>query len=484
MKPLAPPAAPPVSAPAPPTTAAQRRADDPRLAQAKRLLAAAAADAAASLTGPRPPIAGRVADYHDTLEQFSRQRGGQLFYPYLGSGVGRGPLVELDDGSVKYDMITGIGVHFFGHSHPDLLPRLIDAALSDTVMAGNLQQNRDSAALVTKLLNLANRDTPADPRLAHCFLTSSGAMANENALKLAFHRRPATRVLAFEKCFCGRTMVLSQITDKPAFRVGLPKTLDVDYVPGFDTDDPAGSTARALAALDRHLTRYPGQHAAMKFELVAGEGGFYPGSSEFFRTLMTRLREHDVAVLIDEIQTFGRTLAPFAFQHFGLTDLIDLVSVGKAAQVCATLFTADFKPQPGLLSQTFTSSAAAIAAADWTLDQLADGSLYGPDGRIARVHARFAKRFRAIAERHPDRLTGPFGLGGMIACTPLGGDPARVRTLLHRLFDRGVIAFLAGGSPTRLRFLPPVPVLRDHDIDAVCNLLEQTLAELAAEGNR
>ncbi|MEM6854722.1 MAG: aminotransferase class III-fold pyridoxal phosphate-dependent enzyme, partial [Planctomycetota bacterium] len=365
---------------------------------------------------------------------------------------------------------------------------VLDAGLADTVMAGNLQQNRDSAELVEAILKLANRDQlenehteggASGRRFAHCFLTSSGAMANENALKLAFHRKPASRVLAFEKCFCGRTMVMSQITDKAAYRVGLPKTIDVDYVPGFDAEDAEGSTRRALAVLDQHLARYPGQHAAMKFELVVGEGGFYPGSAAFFRTLIQRLKDHDVAVMADEIQTFARTPAPFAFQHFGLDDLVDLVTIGKASQVCATLFTAAFKPKPGLLSQTFTSSATAIAAARWTIDQLAKGELYGPDGRLVQVHTRFIEHFKAIHAEHPDWIDGPFGLGGMIACTPFGGDPTKVRALLHRLFDLGVIAFLAGGAPARLRFLPPVPVTSDDDIDAVCDLLRQAMADVA-----
>jgi 4-aminobutyrate aminotransferase-like enzyme len=103
-------------------------------------------------------------------------------------------------------------------------------------------------------------------------------MANENALKIAFQKNaPASRVLAFEGGFCGRTLALSQITDRPAYRDGLPPTLAVDYVPFFDPGDPPGSTDRALGALRSHLSRHPAQHAAMVLELVLGEGGFYPG---------------------------------------------------------------------------------------------------------------------------------------------------------------------------------------------------------------
>lgn len=468
-------------------TAAQRLADDPRIAAAHAQLLAAQHDAAQALTGPRPPLPGRSASYQHTLQRFGQARGGNLFYPYLGSGLGRGPLVELDDGSVKYDLITGIGVHFFGHSHLGLTRACLHAALADTVMQGNLQQNTDAAHLVEQLLRLANKDQP-EVSFAHAFLTSSGAMANENALKLAFQRhQPAARVLTLSRCFCGRTLALSQITDKPAYRQGLPQTLEVDYLPGFRADDPDADTPHALSTMRRLLRRYPGQHAVLKLELVAGEGGFYPATAQHLRALMQEAKDHGLAVMVDEIQTFGRTLQPFAFQHFGLSDLVDLVTIGKLSQVCATLFKPDYKPKPGLLSQTFTASATAIAAARYTLRQLAQGDLYGDRGRIAQVHSRFVEHFQAIHRDHPDRLEGPFGLGGMIACTPFGGDPTRVRALLHRLFELGVIAFLAGGGsdpqsqPTRLRFLPPVPVLTDHDIDAVADLLRQAFDDVAQQ---
>ncbi|MEM1211606.1 MAG: aminotransferase class III-fold pyridoxal phosphate-dependent enzyme [Planctomycetota bacterium] len=472
---------------APAITAAQRLADDPRVVAAHAQLLAAQHDAAQSLTEPRPALPERTTSYERTLERFGQARGGNLFYPYLGSGLGHGPLVELDDGSVKYDLITGIGVHFFGHSHPGLTEACLHAALADTVMQGNLQQNTDTAQLVDQLLNLANRDQTNTP-FAHAFLTSSGAMANENALKLAFqHHHPAARVLTLSRCFCGRTLALSQITDKPAYRQGLPRTLEVDYLPGFRADDPDAGTPHALSTMRRLLRRYPGQHAVLKLELVAGEGGFYPATAQHLRALMQEAKAHGLAVMVDEIQTFGRTLQPFAFQHFGLGDLVDLVTVGKLSQVCATLFKPEYKPKPGLLSQTFTASATAIAAARYTLDQLAQGDLYGDDGRIAQVHRHFVEHFNVIQREHPDRLEGPFGLGGMIACTPFGGDPTRVRAFLHRLFELGVIAFLAGGGPdpvtqpTRLRFLPPVPVLTDAHIDAVADLLRQALNDVAQQ---
>src|SRR6185295_15939981 len=98
-----------------------------------------------ALTAVRPPNPERQVTYDACLKQFGEHRAGALFYPYLGSGIGNGPFVELADGSVKFDMISGIGVHHFGHSNPALVNAASDAALRDTVMQGNLQQNAESA---------------------------------------------------------------------------------------------------------------------------------------------------------------------------------------------------------------------------------------------------------------------------------------------------------------------------------------------------
>src|SRR3954462_4952584 len=136
--------------------AAAALATDARVAEAKRLLAEALRDAQAGITGVRPPDPELRQGYLDALARFGAERGGALYYPYLGSGIGNGALVELADGSVKLDMITGIGVHYFGHSHPLLLNAGIDAALRDTVMQGNLQQNVESAKLAQTLIDLSN----------------------------------------------------------------------------------------------------------------------------------------------------------------------------------------------------------------------------------------------------------------------------------------------------------------------------------------
>jgi acetylornithine aminotransferase len=139
----------------------------------------------------------------------------------------------------------------------------------------------------------------------------------------------------------------------------------------------------------------------MIFELILGEGGFYAGSRDFFSALMDILKRHSITVLADEIQTFSRTTELFAFQHFGLDDFVDVVTVGKSAQVCATLFTEEYNPRPGLLSQTFISSTSELFAARVIIRGLMEGDYFGADGKIARFTI-ILKTPQSIAERHPD----------------------------------------------------------------------------------
>ncbi len=451
-------------------------ANDPRIAEAKRLLLEAVADHASTIDALAGPVESLVSDYQKLFDEYAGLRGGKVYFPYLGSGVGNGPFVELADGSVKLDLITGIGVHGFGHCHPKLIESGIDAALQSTVMQGNLQANPSIVDTSRLLVDLAKESGAG---IEHCFLTTSGAMANENSLKLAFQKNsPANRIVAFTHCFAGRTLALAQLTDKAAYRVGLPDTIAVDYIPFFDEANPKRSTEIAVNHFRYYLNRHPGKYAAIWLELIQGEGGYYPGSHDFFKQLMTVAREHNVAVIADEVQTFGRTSRPYAFQHFGVDKLVDIVTVGKITQVCATLFTDDYTPKPGLISQTFTGSNMTIMAANTILQGLVENGHFGSDGKNIQLHRYFAGKLESLAAKYPTAIAGPYGIGGMIAFTPFDGTSARTNELIDRLYEAGLMSFMAGGSPSRVRFLLPLGCVEEKHIDLACEIIDEVVGQM------
>lgn len=442
-----------------------------------------------SLEGVRPPIPERQSQARSLIDLFAEARGRGLVFPLMGSGLGRGALVELTDGSVKYDFITGIGVHAFGHGDLDIIRTAIMAATTDVVMQGNLHCNREAVDFSETLLTAAAGS--GDRLLEHCFLTNSGALANENALKICMQRTcGAPRVLTFEHCFAGRTTSMAQIGDSAGARVGIPLNLEVEYLPFYDPADPAGSIQAAVAQLEDAIRRYPMQHACLVAEPLQGEGGFNIAPREFFEPLMKRAKEAGIPVWFDEVQSFGRTESMFRYQELDVQP--DVVTIGKMSQVCATLFTADMNPKPGLLSATFIGSTASLKVGRRMLERLQAEGAYGKNGRNARLYEVFHEAASEMVRAMPHHFPSPWnpsnhgepdevigGAGCMMRLTPYGGDAKRIKALLNRMFDAGVVAFYCGHGPFHLRFLPPLGVLQESDIREVIKIVSDSLEETA-----
>lgn len=447
----------------------------------------------AQVVGVRGPKSPELAQsYRAFLEHAASVRGRAIYYPYVGSGVGQGPFVELMDGSVKLDMLTGIGVQFFGHSDPEMVRVALEAATENVAMQGHLTGNEEAVRFASTILDLAKRRS----RLAHCFLANNGAMANESALKVCFQKHaPASRVLAFAHCFMGRSWAMSQIGDSAANRVGLPLNVLVDYMPFFDpvgarrmsAGDMSGATRyidMAVSHLRQYVERYPGQHACFIFELVQGEGGFNTAPPEFFRELIKVCKDAKIAVWDDEVQTFGRTTEMFAFDAMGLGEHVDVFCFGKMTQVCGVMYTPEYNPKPGLLSATFLGSTDALRVGTRVIERLASGDYYGSSGRIARHHAHFQSHARALIAKHPqwfpacpevDDLVG--GTGGMMRFTPFGGKKDPVLKLCNTLFDEGLITFYCGHGPYHVRMLPPLGVLDESIWPEVFRIIEAGMSK-------
>jgi 4-aminobutyrate aminotransferase-like enzyme len=412
--------------------------------------------------------------YDRAVKEIERLRGRPLLHPLLACGAGRGARVRLADGSLKLDFIGGIGVYAFGHSDPDLLEHAVVAVADDVVHQGHLAPGPEYLRLSRALQRSAGR------RFKHVWLSISGAMANENALKLIFQKRaPADRVVVFERAFHGRTAAMQELSDRPAFREGQPLRGNALHVPFFDPELEE-STERSLEALDAHLRRYPGRIAAMCFELVQGEGGFHTAPREFFAALMERCRQAGVAVWVDEVQTFARTGELFAFQTLELENLVDVVTLGKVLQASAVLFTHAYNPRPGLIAGTYAGSSVGMAVGARIIERLQEEGYLGPEGRVSVLGRRIEKRFESLRKRLP-RAVGPrSGIGAMHAFVPFDGSAALAGRVIREAYDAGVILLTAGNDPTKIRILPPLNAT-DEELEAAFTMLEKALRQVAEE---
>lgn len=406
------------------------------------------------------------------FQQTGAFRGRPLFYQYTGTGAGRGPFVELIDGSVKLDLINGIGIHLMGHANPRVMRAAVEGALSDIVMQGNLQPNEEYRILSEKLINLASKNS----RLKHVWFATCGTMANETALKIARQKlSPAKMIIGFKNAFAGRSTMMAELTDNPAYKQGLPDYNEVLRIPFYDKNDPQ-STEKSLQELKKHIANFPNQICCFVFEPMLGEGGYQAAPREFFIPLLEECKKNKIAIWADEVQTFTRTGELFAFETLNIGQYIDICTVAKTLQTGATFYTEEYNPKPGLVSGTFSGSTVSLKAGMEIVDMLQEGFL-GPEGRIQKIHKKFIAGLNKLNETSCKGLVQDAGgMGLMIAFTPFEGKKEQVDVFLKNLYSNGIIAFNCGKDPIRARFLVPAIIL-DQEIDLALSIVEKTIQQ-------
>jgi acetylornithine/N-succinyldiaminopimelate aminotransferase len=401
-------------------------------------------------------------------------RGRPLYYNFVGTGAGRGPYVELEDGSVKLDLINSIGVQLFGHSHPRLIRATLKGALSDIIQQGNLQPNTEYLEYSERLAGLAGKNS----RLRHVWLATCGTIANENALKITRQKKGggARMIMTFQNAFAGRSTMMAEITDNPSFKVGMPEYNEVLRLPFYDPKAPKEKT---LAVMKEHFAKHGDKICCFVFEPMLGEGGYRAANNGFFVPLLEFCKSKSIPVWADEIQTFTRTGNFFAFETLGIGDYIDVCTIAKTAQNGATFFTEAFKPDAGLLGGTYSASTPAMRAGMEIFDMLENDGYLGPKGKVMQIHKEFVGMLNDLNETTcKGLLQEAGGMGLMVAVTPLDGSKEKQNLLLKTLFKNGLICFGCGSNPYRIRFLLPA-VLTSKDIGVAKKILEKTVLELA-----
>jgi len=405
------------------------------------------------------------------LDHYAKLKGRGFVYDYLSSGQGHGAFTKLLDDSVKYDLISSIGVNILGHSHPIYIKSFLQSALSDTMMCGNLLTYPESYELSATLLQSVSKSN-----LAHFWFTGSGSFANDTALKMLWQKKsPKKKIIAFEKAFAGRSIATQDITFNPEYREDMPPSIEVYHVPHYDQRTPDSSLAKTLAALDALWHQQGDNFCALMIELVQGEAGFVFGTKEYYTGIFNWAKEKNIYIWIDEVQSFMRTRELFAFQAFRLDEYVDIVTVGKALQACGVLYSAELNPRPGLIAGTFNGSIASLKAGKNIIDYLNNGHFFGENGRIAMLERAFLSRLSELKRGKCKNKIGYIGGLGTMISFEIGDSSADItKQFLLNLYQNGVIAFSAGKEPTRVRFLLPV-CLTDENIDDIFSIIEKSI---------
>tara|TARA_B110000881_G_scaffold81031_1_gene70743 strand:- start:1344 stop:2468 length:1125 start_codon:yes stop_codon:yes gene_type:complete len=348
-------------------------------------------------------------------------------------------------GKEYLDFYGGHAVISIGHSHPVYVKALTDQ-LQKIGFYSNAVQNPIQSKLADRLEQLSGcKDYDL-------FMCSSGAEANENALKLAsFHTNKAT-VIAFNNSFHGRTSACVAATDNPKIIAPLNAQQQVRFL-------PLGN----LESVEATLKAEP--ICAIIIECIQGVGGLDESNTDFYKGLETLCNKYSTVLIADEVQSgFGRTGDFFAFQKHGLNPHIISMAkgMGNGFPVGGILIHPSIKASYGLLGTTFGGNHLASTATLAVLDVLESEKLMQ---NVNEMSAYFIDKAKTIPQ-----LKWLKGRGLMLGLE-FDFPVASLRKKL--LFDHSLFTG-SSKNPNLIRILPPLTIQREH-IDTFFNALEQEL---------
>lgn len=246
------------------------------------------------------------------------ERGEETFYKTYNRFpvvFDRGEGVKLydEEGQEYLDFGAGIAVMGLGYGDPEYTQAVKDQ-MDRLAHTSNLFYTRPAVEAGELLL--------AASQMERVFFTNSGTEAIEGAIKIA--RRYAYNrdhshdheIIAMNHSFHGRSLGALSVTGNDHYQEPFKP-----LIPGIRFAD--------FNDLDSVKAQVNEKTCAIIMETIQGEGGIYPADPEFLKGVRKLCDEHDMLLILDEIQCgMGRTGHMFAWQGYGVKP--DVMTTAKA----------------------------------------------------------------------------------------------------------------------------------------------------------
>lgn len=331
-------------------------------------------------------------------------RYGTSFVPRIIARA-QGSYVYTDDGTPILDFTSGQMSSVLGHSHPDIVATVSNAAATlDHLFSG---------MLTVPLVELATKLAGTLPGpLDKVLLLTTGAESNEAAIKMAKLYTGRYEIVSFDRSWHGMTSGAASATfsaGRRGYGPPMPGNLTLPTPNGYRSPFrcPDGSydweaeLDYGFAAVDAQSA---GSLAACLVEPILSSGGIIEPPAGYLRRLKEMCSERDMLVILDEAQTgIGRTGSMYAFERDGVVpDLLTLSkTLGAGLPVAAVITTAEIESvchdRGFLFFTTHVSDPLAAAVASTVLTVVERDSLVA---RAAELGAQLAKRLTALQERY------------------------------------------------------------------------------------
>lgn len=358
------------------------------------------------------------------------------------------------DGKEYLDFAAGIAVFALGYNNQAYNQALKDQ-IDKVIHTSNLFYNVPMVEAAEKLTKASGLDK--------AFFTNSGTEAIEGAIKVARKyawlkdKNTDHEIIAMRHSFHGRSLGALSVTGNTHYQE--PFKPLIGGIKFADFND--------LESVKSQITE---KTCAVIMETVQGEGGIYPAEPEFLKGVRALCDEHDILLILDEIQCgMGRTGCMFAFQDYSVEP--DVMTTAKAlgcgVPVGAFVLnqkTAEMSLVPGDHGTTYGGNPFACAAVSKVFDLFESEKILE---HVKKVSAYLEEKLDALVQKY-DFLTARRGKGLMQGIVVTGRP---VGEIVSKAIENGLMVISAGSDV--LRLVPPL-VITERDVDEMIEKLEKS----------
>jgi 4-aminobutyrate aminotransferase / (S)-3-amino-2-methylpropionate transaminase / 5-aminovalerate transaminase len=398
----------------------------------------------------------------------------------------KGAITKDVDGKEYIDFAGGIGVLNAGHCPKPVVDAIIK-------QSKQLIHACFPVAIYEPYVELCEVLAKLFPhgKSTKVMLTSTGAEAVENAIKIARQATGKQGVICFTGGFHGRTLLGMSLTSKTGYKIGCgpfaPEVYRLPFPDYYKRND--GLTMdqfveRELEAFENYLHTVVDATnvAAVIMELVQGEGGFVVAPRKYVQALHGICKAKGILLIFDEVQTgFCRTGKWCAYEHFNIIPDISTwaKSMGSGMPIGAVIGRADImdRTTKGTLGGTYPGNPVACAASLATIQYMKDIDLNSKAEKVGKIVMDFFKQL----QRECDSIGDVRGLGAMVAFELVKEkdsnkpDADLCKAILNGCAAKGLLIISAGTSSNVIRVLSPLIITKPLLLKGLGILREELL---------
>jgi len=384
---------------------------------------------------------------------------------------------------------SALGMNHPGMFEPEFLKKLQRTAINK--ITNSDIYTVEYAEFVDTLSKYA---TP--PYFKYFFFISGGALAVENALKVAFDWRvrkniasgkgdntQRLKVIHLKEAFHGRTGYTLALTNTfdpnktkyfPKFdwpRVTNPKiTFPLE---GENLEKVKELEKKSLEEIQEAIDKYQEDIAAFIIEPIQGEGGDNHFRREYFKAVEEILKKNDIMFIVDEVQTgVGATGKWWAHEHFDVQP--DIMSFGKKMKVCGIMVGAKVDEiednvfhVPSRINSTWGGNLVDMVKAQRIIEIIHEDKLVE---NAAKMGDYMLKMLHELEEKYPHKVSNVRGRG-IFDAFDLASTEMRDK-FFAEAYRNGLLVLKSGARG--IRFRPPL-IITEDEINVAHEIMDLTL---------